>query len=174
MELFSIILLLSILATVAIAANSLAPWVPTKKKDLPRILRLSQPRKGQKFYDLGCGNGKVAFYAFRHSQADIIGIELALPFYLICKIRQLSNRGKRLKFIFGNLYRRDLSAADAVYIFAASSDKLSGKITNKLKRELKPGARVITYAFPIPGWKAETMDKPGETDIAIYLYKIAK
>lgn len=159
------------LFTMAIAGASLAPWVPSRKKDLKRIFKLTDLKPGEIFYDLGCGDGKLVVYAAKNYKAKAIGLELALPFYLICKVRQLFNKNKNLIFKFKNLFKENLAEADVIYIFAQSPGKLRGKIKQKLENELRPGARVITYAFPVEGWRPDIIDKPSEKDIAVYLYK---
>ena len=161
-----------ILATTAIAAASFAPWVPTRKHDLERILRLAGLKAGEKFYDLGCGTGGVVFYIGRHSPARAVGLELAWPIYLIAKVRQFLTPKSKVKIKFKSFFLENLSQADAVYLFAASSGHIKDKLKAKLKRELKPGARVISYAFPISGWQAVLRDKPSENVISLYLYKI--
>ena len=158
------------LVTVAIAGNSLAPWVPARKRDLPRIMKLAALEPGEIFYDLGCGNGRVAFYLGRHTRARIIGVELALPFYLICLLRRMFRGEHGPEFRFKSLYKEDLTGAGAVYVFAASRDRLEGGLKRKLEQELPRGARVISYAFPIMGWTPKVVDKPSAKDIAIYLY----
>ncbi len=172
MNIFLLIFLVICSSSIALASYSLAPWVPTRKKDLERISQLANLKAGEVFYDLGCGDGRVAIYINDNYQAKAIGLELALPFYLICKMRQLFSKNKNLSFKFKNLFKENLSKADAIYIFAQSRNKLKGKIIKKLKNELKTNARVITYAFPIEGWQPVIADKPAEKDITIYLYKI--
>ena len=161
-----------ILLTLAITALSLAPWVPTRKKDLKRIKRIANMKKGEIFYDLGCGDGRVTAYMCKESGVHSIGIELAVPFYFICKIREFFNTDGNLNFKLKSLFQEDLSQADAVYLFAANSKKLTGKIIKKLEKELKPGAKVISYAFKVKSWKPTIIDKPKSNDVTIYLYEI--
>lgn len=163
-----------ILLSLAITALSLAPWVPTRKKDLERINRLADLKEGQTFYDLGCGDGRVASYVSQNSPTFAIGIELAVPFYLYCLAKLKKNPNPKLSFKLKSLFSEDLSQADVVYLFAANSNKLSGKIIEKLEDELKPGAKVISYAFPINSWEAKVIDKPTANDVSIYLYEIKK
>ena len=160
-----------ILLSVAWASFSLAPWVPTRKKDLERIKRLANLEPGEIFYDLGSGDGRVAIYLSKHTKGKVVGLELAIPFYLICKIRGFTSKNRNLSFKYKNLYKEDLRTADVIYIFAESEERLASKLEQKLNNELKPGARAITYAFPIKGWQPIIVDKPGEDDISIYLYK---
>jgi len=163
-----------ILLTLALTALSLAPWVPTRKNDLERVKTIANLTKGQIFYDLGCGDGRVSAYIGKNSEAKAIGIELAVPFYIICKIRKLIYKDDNLEFKLKSLFQEDLRQADAVYLFAANSKKLTGKIIEKLAKELKPCAKVISYAFPINSWTAKLIDKPTPNDVTIYLYEINK
>ncbi len=149
---FNFILLLLVvfcLLTVAWASASLAPWLPTRKRDFGRICRLARFRPGEIFYDLGCGDGRLLAYAGRRYEVNAIGLELSLPFYLLCACRRLLGLAGGARFKFRDLYRENLSGADVVYIFAQSRRKLRGRLIEKLKNELKPGARVITYVFPV-------------------------
>ncbi len=45
------------------------------------------------------------------------------------------------------------------------------KPKTKLEKELKPGARVISYVFPFEGWDYQIKDKPTEDHKTIYLYQ---
>jgi SAM-dependent methyltransferase len=158
------------LFSLALAAASLAPWVPTWKKDLPRIFKLANLNPGEIFYDLGCGNGKVVFYAAKNFPIKAIGIELAFPLYLTCKLRQLFNYKKNLKFWNKDIFKVDLSPADVIYIFGTPKP-IQQRLKQKLEKELKPGARIISYAFPFNEWQPKIIDKPSDKDINIYLYQ---
>ena len=133
--LFFLILAL-ILVSIVFAFLSLAPWLPTRKKDLPRILALASLGSNEFFYDLGCGTGGVALYVYKNSPAQVVGVELAWPLYLVCKIRQSLNISKRLKFKFNNLYWESLRPAGVVYLFPASRHHISNKLKQKLNLEL--------------------------------------
>ncbi len=87
MQIFIVLIIVICLLTIAISVKSFAPWVPCRSKDLKRIFNLADLKPKEVFYDLGCGNGKTVIYANKNFQAKSIGIELALPLFLICKIR---------------------------------------------------------------------------------------
>ncbi len=178
MQLILFIILIIILIAICLsflnavwAANSLAPWVPSKKRDLQRIFKLAALKPNETFYDSGCGNGKVVFYACKNFPVKAVGLEIFLPLFLICKIRQFFHRGANLTFKYKNLFKEDLSAADVVYVFGMPR-AIKNKLKQKLERELKPGSRVISYTFPITGWVPEIIDKPNKGKLSIYLYKI--
>ncbi|NTU98851.1 class I SAM-dependent methyltransferase [Candidatus Falkowbacteria bacterium] len=169
MTLIFVIILIALLTT-AIASLSLIVWVPTRKKDLDRIAAMASLKNGENFIDLGCGTGTVCCHVAKNSEANIFGIELALPFYAIAKIRQLFLNKRSLKIIWGNLFNISLGNFDVIYVFGIP-DKLKDKAKPKLERELKPGARVISYVFAIEGWTPARVDKPTPDSASIYLYQ---
>jgi len=156
--------------TVLWAILSLAPWVPSRKKDLKRIFKIANLKPNEIFYDLGCGDGRIIFYAHRNFNVKSIGIELALPLFLICKIRQIFHSNKNILFKYKSLFKEDLSKADVIYVFALPRT-LEKKLKQKLEKELKPGARVISYCFSIKGLKPKVIDKPDQKANSIYLYQ---
>lgn len=150
----------------AYAGWKFAPWVPSYKKDLDRALKLAELKAGETFVDLGCGDGRVVIEAAERFGADAIGYEIAIPMILVCLLRK---RRERVRFVFKSLFAADLSKADVVYLFG-TPPTLRGKLTAKLERELKPGARVISYVFTLDGWTPKAVDRPGPKSLPIHLY----
>lgn len=169
MGLYLLILgLLAVLVPVAWAGLSFAPWVPTWKEDVQRALKLAKLKPGEVMYDLGSGDGKAVFIAAEEFGARAIGIEIAWPLWLWSQLRRFWAKG-HTKFILGNLFRRDISDADVIYVFGMPN-KMKDKLRRKLEAELKPGARVVSYSFSIPDWTPVLRDKP-EGKISVYLYQ---
>lgn len=150
---------------------SFAPWVPIRGRDLKRIFSLANLRPGQVFYDLGCGDGKTVFYAAENFKAEAIGVEFSLPLYLFCRLKNLFYNSGLSRFKFKNLYRENLSRADVVYFFGMPHT-VNDRFRQKLKTELKPGTKIISYSFSFPDWPPAAVDKPGEKDLPVYLYVI--
>ncbi len=164
------LILFLFLATISLGAISLAPWVPTRKKDFKRICELAKLKKGEKLYELGCGDARLLFYAEKNYKIEGVGYEIALPVYLLAKIKSLflkTNIEIKLKSFFNN----NLGKADVVYVFGVSKT-LSEKIKQKFKKDLKQGTRIISYSFPIKGWTPKIISKPTNKDLSIYLYVI--
>lgn len=161
-----------ILTPIAIAACSLAPWVPTKRKDFKRINDQLKIKDGSTFYELGCGEGRVCRYiAKKNPNATIIGIEKALPIYLIAHIRQLLMPHKNLQYIYGDVLKADLSGADALYTYAMIQT-INEKLKPKFLKELKPGCRIVSYQFAMTDWPGEQeVDQPQKEDPRLYVYE---
>ena len=165
--LFIVICLFSLVFSVL----SFAPWVPSRGRDLKRIFKLADLKPGQIFYDLGCGNGKMVVYAANNYKVKAIGLEISLPFYLICKLRQILNQPSQIEFKFKNLYKENLDSADVIYFFGMPQ-VLNEEFCFKLKQELKPGTKIISYSFKLHDWQPKIIDKPSEKDLPVYLYII--
>jgi len=96
---------------------------------------------------------------------------LAWPVYFYCEIRKILKRAENVSFRFGDFFHQDISEADVVYFFGTPAG-ITEKLKDKLKKELKPGARVVSYTFPVKGWSPAEVNKPNEEEVAIYVYTI--
>lgn len=157
------------MATIAWGAWKFAPWVPARRRDLERIIKLAALPKGAVVYELGSGEGRVTD-AFARAGCRATGIELAWPLYLAARVRAWRSKSGA-KFHLGNLFNFSLRDADAVFFFAMP-ESIEKFLKSKLEAELKPGALALSYVFPVPGWTPEVVDKPSEKEVAIYRYRI--
>jgi len=158
---------LILVASTAYAANQGAPWVPTRKKDIERFLNFIQMKPGEKFYELGCGDARLAIAAAKKYGVNSVGVELSIPQVAAAIIRNRLSK-TQVKIKWANLFKVDLSDADIVYLFLMP--ETYAKIKPKLERELKPGARVVSYVWPIVGWEAEKVESV-EGKLSLYLYR---
>src|SRR3989344_2509244 len=135
MWIFSAILFV-FLGSFAYAGLKAAPWFPTWSRDIGRFLKLADIKPGQKFYDLGCGDGKLVFAA-AGAGADAVGFDISLLPYLIAVLSSWSV--SNAKIMFKDFWKQNLSEADIVYIFL--TPKVNPKVKLKLESELKRGAK---------------------------------
>lgn len=173
MDVFLIgIIILLILLALARGAVSFAPWVPVPIRDLKRINKLADLREEQVFFDLGSGDGRVVFYiAKKNRKVRCVGVELAWPLWLFSELRKFFLARRNANFQLKNFYKVNLSEADLIYFFGTPSG-INQKLKDKLKSDLKPGAKVISYVFSIKGWEPKIIDKPNEKEAAIYVYEV--
>jgi len=165
---FFIVLLF--IGTFAYAGYRAAPWAPTKREDVARFLELADIKDGEKVYDLGCGDGRLLFAAAEKG-ANVMGYEISLLPFCIAKIRQLFFEKKaNTRILFRDFWHVDLSQADIVYFFLMP--KVYAKLKEKLEKELKPGAKVIAYVWPIDDWAPQRISSlKGAQKIYLYVKK---
>ncbi|MFH1597569.1 MAG: class I SAM-dependent methyltransferase [Patescibacteria group bacterium] len=163
--------IITVFGTAAWAGLLAAPFVPTKKKDIKRMLTLAQVKASDQIYELGSGDGRIAQVAAKEFGARVQGIEISFLPYIISKIRmRLTGLSDRVKIAYGNFYKVDLKNADVVICFL--TPMAMKKLSPKFRKELKQGARVVSYAFPLKDWSPQKVNKPHKGDVAVFLYGI--
>jgi len=151
---------------------SIAPFVQTPVEVAKKMLDISQIRSGEVLYDLGCGDGRLIILAAKELGARATGIELRedLIERARTEIKRLNLEGK-VNVIQGNFFDVPISDADVVTLYLTSS--ANERLRPKLEAELKPGARVVSHDFKVPGWKPSAVynELLGHT---IYAYRIGE
>jgi len=147
-----------------------ALWQPTDRVTVRRILHLASVKPGERLIDLGCGDGRIVVAAAREFGAEAIGVEIDPLRVLLGRVWiLLSGLSRRARIVRGNMYAFDVSGADVVVLFLSATANF--RLQERLRRELPPGARVVSYYHPIWGWKAEAVGE-GRDGYPIYLYRI--
>ncbi|MGD0688293.1 MAG: methyltransferase domain-containing protein [Candidatus Bathyarchaeia archaeon] len=131
---------------------SIAPFVQTPLEVAKKMLDLSQIKPGEVLYDLGCGDGRLIILAAKDVGAKSTGIELRedLVERARTEIKRL-NLEDKVKVIQGNFFDVNISDANVVTLYLTSS--ANERLRPKLEAELKPGVRVVSHDFKVPGWK---------------------
>ena len=142
-----------------------APWVPTRKKDFIRIAEIAELQPGMLFYDLGSGSGEMLFYLSQKYNIYCVGIEVSPILYLYSKVKSLFY--KKVKIIYGNFYKHDLSKADIIYLFLMP--QVFDKLKRKINKELKNDAKVILSCWPFQNSNPIQISKE-HNKISYYLY----
>jgi SAM-dependent methyltransferase len=140
-----------------ISADNLAPFVPTPEQVVVKMLAAAELKPGETLYDLGCGDGRILFVAAQKFGANAVGVELSAKLVKNATKRALQlGLQQQVKVIEGNLLDVNLRAADVVtlYLMRLSNERLKPN----LRKQLKPGARVVSHDYPIPGWKPQRIE----------------
>jgi len=143
-----------------------APFLPTHKQRIERALRLVKLRPGQKITDMGSGDGRVLI-ACAKKGARAFGFEIN-PF-LVWKARLNIKReglGDLAVCQWKSFWAQDFSSFDVVFVYGITH--IMKKLEKKLQKELKPGAKVVSFIFSFPNWQPETKEK------GIYIYPSPK
>jgi predicted RNA methylase len=136
------------------------------------MLELATVKPGETVYDLGCGDGRVLITAAQRYNAKAVGIEISDKL-----VQQATERvahlglQDRIKVVEGDLRGADLSGADVVVIYLMTLS--NEEIRPRLEKLLRPGARVVSYSYPVPNWKPQRIDRTDERHgHTIYLYEM--
>jgi hypothetical protein len=92
-----------------------------------------------------------------------IGIEIDHSRYFISVLKQRVRRVHNAFFIRSDFKKVNLSDATVVYLYLVPA--VIKRILPKLKKELKPGTRVISYRYKMPLRGVKEVDE-------LYMYKI--
>jgi cyclopropane fatty-acyl-phospholipid synthase-like methyltransferase len=161
-------------ASGVVAAQTLrppdVPYVPTPQQVVDAMLELAEVTPGDVVYDLGSGDGRIPITAALKFGARGVGIEID-PFMISQAEGNLRRAGvsDRVTFVNQDLFDTDLRDATVVTLFLFPGVNL--KLMPKLKRELRPGSRVVSHHFDMgPDWPP---DESREVNgLMIYLWRI--
>ncbi|MBN2516686.1 MAG: class I SAM-dependent methyltransferase [Deltaproteobacteria bacterium] len=126
-------------------------------------------RESQTLVDIGCGDGRVLSEAKKRYGVRALGFEVNPLAYAMARIRTLRLKGVTVRCKnFWNVY-----IGDADVIFCYLFPDVMKRLAQKLENELKPGTRVVSCNFPLPGWKHLTVLYPDSSlnNSPIYCYR---
>lgn len=124
-----------------------APWVPAFRQDFDELFDLAGVKKGTKFVDLGCGDGKVLAAAAKRG-AVVVGFEVNPILWLIARVRLL-RYGKRARVYLRSFWSVDVGRFDVVYMYLIHHHM--PRMRSQLTRQLSEKAQVISYMFAFEG-----------------------
>lgn len=148
------------------------PFVKTPRKSIDMILNNIKISPKDTVYDIGCGDASMLIAIEKKFGARTIGYEISPWAYLRGRINIFLNK-TNTKIYYKNFYKEDLSQANVVFCFLIVS--VMDKVGQQLKKQLKPGAKVISYGFHIPNWQPVEVINTGQNNpksSKIYIYRI--
>jgi hypothetical protein len=161
-------------ASVVFHLKCRVPFVPTPRRVIKAMIDLGELREGQLVLDLGAGDGRILSAAKRRCPGiRAIGYEGAIGVWLLARIRLWFLRDgvdvRREDFL-----KIDLSGANVIFLYLCI-DPLR-LLAPKFQRELRPGTRVISHAFRLPGIEPDFIHEVpmmlgGKTKVFVYEWK---
>lgn len=147
-----------------------APFVPVSKRTARKIVKAAQLKKGENLVDLGSGSGRLLFAASEIG-ARSEGYELQWFLVFWSRMKAFFLGKKNIKVFCRDLFSADLSQADVITLYLVPA--VMAKIEKKLESSnLKPGARIVSYAFKLPGWQPIKVVKKSGFTGPIFIYKV--
>ncbi len=153
---------LALIVPLFIAMVKGAPYMPTKASQVDDMILLANIRPGDLAADLGSGDGRLVI-ALAERGIDAHGYEIN-P-WLVGWSRFLLRRAKTpqsAEIFCASFWNRDFSHYDVILLYVLP--ETMAKLEPKLKKELKPGSRVVANIFVFPTWK------PAKTNGRLALY----
>lgn len=164
---------LTILAAIALTFSQLPArtpdihFTPTRHNVADAMLKLASVGPDDVVLDLGSGDGRIPIIAAQKYGAVGVGIELDPRLVeLAWRIANEAEVANRVQFIVGDLFEADLSKATVITMYL--SPNIMKTIMPKL-RGLKPGTRIVSHQFPMPGWAPEQTIQVDESELLLWV-----
>ena len=152
--------------------NKLAPYVASPARVVDLMLEMARIKPGETVYDLGSGDGRIVIAAAEKYKAKAVGVEIS-PKLVASATAEIEKAGLsgQARVIQGDVLQTDFTGADVVTMYLET--QLNAQLRPRLEKFLKPGARVVSHDYPVPGWKPTRVEKvEGRVMHTIYLYEI--
>ena len=145
-------------------------WVPTPPAVVDAMLKLAEVKPADVVYDLGCGDGIIVTTAAQKYGARAVGIDIDPQ-----RVKEATERAQKMgvsdkvEIRQGDLFESNIKDATVVTLYLLQS--LNIKLMPKLKKELRPGTRIVSQSFSMgEEWPPEkTIEVDGRN---VYLWTI--
>ena len=167
-----VVLVLCLPAQPAGQASARAPdifFVPTWQPVVYEMLELAEVTPDDVVYDLGSGDGRIVVIAAQKYGARGVGIEIDPKLVAASRAvaREVGLEGQ-VTFIEGDLFTADLSGATVVTLYLSTT--INRKLEPRLRRELRPGTRIVSHQFPLGGWTPDRSIRSAHDGSPIHLW----
>jgi SAM-dependent methyltransferase len=135
-------------------AVDLAPYVQTPMAVVDRMLALAAVSEEDVVFDIGCGDGRIVIRAAERFKAHGVGIDIVAE--RIAEAREAALRAGvegLVNFRREDAMDSDLSGATVVFLYLIPES--NALLRPLLEKQLAPGVRIISHAYPIPGWEGK-------------------
>jgi SAM-dependent methyltransferase len=129
------------------------PFATTPPAAVAAMLKLAGAGPEDVVYDLGAGDGRIVIAAVRDFGARAgVGIDLDSKRVAegLENARKLELTG-RTRFFQGDAFKVDFSEATILALYM--SPRINRELEPRIRMMMKPGARIISYRFPIGHWQ---------------------
>jgi hypothetical protein len=131
-------------------------YEPTPMPVVRAMLELAAVGPQDFVFDLGSGDGRIPITAAKEFGARGRGIEINPA--LVARAQANAHQAgvaDKVEFRLGDMYAADVRPATVVTLFLHPQPNL--KLRLKLRRDLRPGARVVSYIWDMGDWAPDAV-----------------
>ena len=142
----------------AVPLYILAPFVPTPKDVVERMLQIAEVTSRDLVYDLGCGDGRIIITAASKYGARGVGVDIE-PY----RVAESQSGAKKagvedlVTFKLQDAMTMDLSPATVVMLYLVQWS--TSKLQPIIRRQVRPGTRIVSHNFAFDGWTPAKTEK---------------
>lgn len=161
-----------VISTAAVLpATQGALYVSTSRARIEAFLDAVPMTADQLLVDLGCGDGRVLRRAADRYGVLAVGYELNPMAWLRARLNCLGK--PRLKVFRRNFWRADLADADIIFCYLFPD--VMKRLAEKIRKEAKAGAVLVSCNFAVPGFEPHRVLRPDGSrhHDPIYIYRMS-
>ena len=158
-----------------------APFVPTPTAIVDRMLTLAKVGPDDYLVDLGSGDGRLVITAIaKYKARGGMGVDIDRDLVKLATTNaEKAGVAGRATFVAGDLFAASVHKATVVTLYLVPG--MMPDVEAKLRKELKPGTRVVSHDYPLPTWKPVEVDQfdsqekipiSGTTRTVLLLYRV--
>jgi predicted RNA methylase len=144
-----------------------APFVPTSRKTVRKMIEAAELDKKDIVYDLGSGDGRLVIAAARKKVKKAVGFEINPLLNIYASIKAKILRLKNTTFITRSIWNSDLSKCNKLFVYLMPNSM--NRLESKILSEMKEGSYIISHSFRFPN-----MEPIREIDDKVRVYKVIK
>ncbi len=130
-----------------------APYAGTKMAKVRAMIKIAKIKSSDKIVDLGSGDGRILIEAAeKHAGNKFAGFEIN-PFLYLKSKRKIKKFGleNRIEITKRDYFKENLSEFTIIFLFLIPYQM--DRLEKKLKKEIKAGAKVISYGYEFNNWE---------------------
>src|SRR5688572_28857989 len=143
-------------------------FVPTPMDVVDAMLAVAKVTKNDRLFDLGSGDGRIVITAAKRLGTRGIGIDID-PQRITESRRNADTAGvtSLVEFRQADLFQTDLRSATVITLYLLP--RLNVQLRPKLFEELRPGSRIVSHAFDMGDWQADSTINVGGRTVYYWL-----
>lgn len=128
-----------------------APFVPSSHKVVRDMIALARIQEDENVYDLGSGDGRILIAAAR-AGGLARGWEIHPMLVWLTRLKAWwCGVGERVRVEPKSYWPVNLKNANVIMVYLITSRMQ--ELKEKLMREVRPGTRIVSHDFKVPGWE---------------------